>query len=81
MSILSNILHPIKAIEKWALQNFLKNIIAELPNAKEKVLAIWKEHKNEIFEKVKKSIYKAITDFIKKKMEESTNKNYVESDN
>ena len=81
MSILTNILHPIKALEQWALKNFLKNIIESLPDAKEKILQIWEEHKYEIFEKVKKAMHKAITDFIRKKMEEQGTALIVESDN
>ena len=69
MSILSNILHPIKSLQKWALTRLIEGFVKELPDAKEKILKIWEQHKYEIFEKVKKAIQKVITDFIKAKME------------
>lgn len=81
MSILNNLLHPIKATQKWAITKLLEGIVNEIPEVKSRVAAIWELHKDEIFEKVKKAIHKAISDFIKKKIEEQRATNFVESDN
>ena len=81
MSILSKIIHPVKSLEKWALTKLLEGFIHNIPYAKEKVKDIWEQHKYEIFEKVKKAMQKAISDFIKKKVEEQGATLLVQSDN
>lgn len=81
MSILNKILHPIKSIEQWAFNRFLEKVLKQIPESKRKLAELWEQHKEEIYEKVKKAIKKAITDFIAKKMEEQRNKVLVESDN
>lgn len=81
MSILTNLLHPIKAVEQWAFNRFLEKVLKQIPESKKRLAELWEQHKEEIYEKVKKAIKKAITDFIAKKIEESRNKVLVESDN
>lgn len=81
MSILNNILHPVKSLQKWALQKLFQKFINELPSGKRKLAELWEENKDEIFEKIKKAIRKTILDFFKKKMEEPQDNIYVESDN
>ena len=81
MSILNKILHPIKSIEQWAFNRFLEKVLKQIPESKKRLAELWEAHKEEIYDKVKKAIKKAITDFITKKMEESRNKVLVESNN
>ena len=81
MSILTNLLHPIKAIEQWAFHRFLEKVLKQIPESKKRLAELWEQHKEEIYEKVKTAIKKAITDFIAKKIEEQRNKALVESNN
>lgn len=61
-----------KFIEKILLQNILKQFISNAPKAKE----VWLMHKDEIIEKAIKAIKKAVTDYVKNKIN-----TYTESDN
>lgn len=81
MSILTNLLHPIKSIEQWAFHRFLEKVLKQIPESKKRLAELWEQHKEEIYEKVKTAIKKAITDFIAKKMEEQRNKVLVQSNN
>ena len=56
-------------IEKWALQRFLKRVSENIPMGQDRLLEIWKEHKEEIFEKVAAVIEKTIKNIIKKALE------------
>ena len=67
MSIFTNILHPIKAINDAILKNFIKNALDHIPELKQAGLNYLKEHKDEILETVKKAIISALKKFIEAK--------------
>lgn len=71
MSILNNILHPVKAINEAILKNFIKNALEHLPELKQAGLNYLRTHKNEILEAVKKAIISAIKKFIENKTKEA----------
>lgn len=70
-----------KWLEKWALQRLLKRVAENLPTAQDKIGEIWKEHKDEIFEKVTEAIKKAVSNVIKKALEKQGIKIFTKSDN
>lgn len=59
----------IKFIEKWAFQRFLKRVAENIPVAQDRLAEIWKEHNEEIFDKVTKAITKTIEEILKKALE------------
>ena len=67
MSIFTNILHPIKAINDAILKNFIKNALDHIPELKQAGLNYLKEHKDEILETVKAAIISAVKKFIEAK--------------
>jgi hypothetical protein len=71
MSILNNILHPVKAIKNAILKNFIKDALEKLPELKAQGLNYLKEHKDEILETVKKAIIAALKKFIEQKKKET----------
>lgn len=56
-------------LEKWALQRLLKRVTEKLPIGQDRIAEIWKENKDEIFEKVTKVIKQTIIKIIKKALE------------
>lgn len=64
-----NILHPIKSLEKWALERLLKRIVEELPVAQDKLLEVWKAHEDEIYKKVADAIKTTVLGIVKKAVE------------
>ena len=71
MSILNNILHPIKAINNAILKNFIKDALEKLPELKQTGLNYLKEHADEILEAVKKAIISAVKKFIEQKKKDA----------
>lgn len=71
MSILKNILHPVKAIKEAVLKNIIKDLLDKLPELKQQGLNYLKEHKDEILEAVKKAIISAVKKFIESKTKEA----------
>ena len=71
MSIFTNILHPIKAINNAILKNFIKNALEHIPELKQAGLNYLRTHKDEILETVKKAIISAIKKFIEAKTKEA----------
>ena len=67
MSIFTNILHPIKAINNAILKNFIKDALEKLPELKQAGLNYLRTHTDEILEAVKKAITSAIKKFIEAK--------------
>ena len=70
MSIFTNILHPIKAINNAILKNFIKDALEKLPELKQAGLNYLRTHTDEILEAVKKAITSAIKKFIENKAKE-----------
>ena len=56
-----------KWIKKKILKSIIKDVTKELPIYKRKAIAMVEEHKDEVLEKVKQAIKKAVMDFIKSK--------------
>lgn len=71
MSILNNILHPVKAIKEAVLKNIIKDLLNKLPELKQAGLNYLKGHKDEILETVKKAIISALKKFIEQKKKET----------
>ena len=67
MSILKNILHPIKAFNNMILKNFIKDALEHIPELKQAGLNYLRTHRDEILEAVKKAIISAVKKFIKAK--------------
>ena len=74
MSILTNILHPIKAFNDAMLKNIIKRALEHLPELKQAGLNYLKDHKDEILETVKKAIISALKKFIEAKTKEAKTK-------
>lgn len=55
-------------LTKFILNRIIKHIVKELPEIKEKALAIIDEHKDEVIAKVKEAIKKAIVKFVNEKL-------------
>ena len=53
-------------IEKWALQRLLKRVAKNLPLAQEELTKLWKQHKEEIFEKIVDVIQTTLKDILVK---------------
>ena len=70
MSIFTNILHPIKAINNAILKNFIKDALEKLPELKQAGLNYLRTHTDEILEAVKKAIASAVKKFIEQKTKE-----------
>ena len=70
MSILTNILHPIKAINNALLKNFIKQALEHIPELKQAGLNYLKDHSDEILAAVKKAIVSAVKKFIESKAKE-----------
>ena len=70
MSIFTNILHPIKAINNAILKNFIKDALEKLPELKQMGLNYLRTHADEILEAVKKAIASAVKKFIEQKTKE-----------
>ena len=70
MSIFTNILHPIKAINNAILKNFIKDALEKLPELKQAGLNYLRTHTDEILEAVKKAIASAVKKFIENKAKE-----------
>lgn len=68
-----NILHPIKSLEKWALERLLKRIVEELPIAQAKLLEVWKAHEDEIYKKVADAIRTTVLEIVKKALGKQDN--------
>ena len=56
-----------KWIKKKILKSIIKDVTRELPIYKRKAIAMVEEHKDEVLDKVKQAIKKAVMDFIKSK--------------
>lgn len=54
-------------IKKKILKSIIKDVTKQLPTYKKKAVAIVEEHKDEVLDKVKDYIKKAVMDFIKSK--------------
>lgn len=74
MSILTNLLHPVKAINNALLKNFIKQALEHLPELKQAGLNYLKDHKDEILATVKKAIISAVKKFIEAKAKEAKTK-------
>lgn len=74
MSILNNILHPVKAIKETILKNIIKDALKKLPELKQAGLNYLKEHKDEILETVKKAVVSAVKKFIENKAKDAKSK-------
>ena len=70
MSIFTNILHPVKAINNAILKNFIKDALEKLPELKQAGLNYLRTHTDEILEAVKKAIASAVKKFIEQKTKE-----------
>lgn len=57
-----------KFIRRKIIEGIIKDIVKELPKFKENAKLIIAEHKDEILEKVKVAIQKAVKEFIKEKL-------------
>lgn len=57
-----------KWIKKKILKSIIKSIVKEMPVYKAKALALVEEHKDEIIEKAKEAIKKAIREFLDSKV-------------
>lgn len=71
---MNKILHPIQAIQEWALKKLLQRIVDELPATEEKLKQIWKEHEDEIWDKAMEAIKTTITNLVSKALEKQNNK-------
>lgn len=69
MKLLSKLFHPIKSIEKWAIERILKRAAQAIPQIKSKLPQIWEEHHEEIETKVAAAIRQAVLKVIKKALE------------
>jgi vacuolar-type H+-ATPase subunit H len=58
----------IKFLKKKLLKSIVNDIVKELPEIKEQAVTLAKEHSDEIIEKVKEAIVKAVKDFIASKV-------------
>jgi hypothetical protein len=74
MSIINNILHPVKAINNAILKNFIKDALEKLPELKQIGLNYLRTHADEILEAVKKAIISALKKFIESKTKEAKTK-------
>jgi uncharacterized protein YlzI (FlbEa/FlbD family) len=54
-------------IKKKILKSIINDVTKQLPTYKKKAVAIVEEHKDEVLDKVKEYIKKAVMDFIKSK--------------
>lgn len=70
MSILENILHPVKAVNNALLKNFIKQALEHIPELKQAGLNYLRTHKDEILAAVKKAIITAVKKFIESKSKE-----------
>lgn len=61
-----NILHPIQALQKWAILKVVKGIVKELPFSPQIIQKVWKEHDEEIAEKVTGCIENVVVKIFKK---------------
>ena len=69
MKLLENLFHPVKSLEKWAIERILKRAIETIPQIKAKIPQIWEEHKDEIEAKVAAAIKQTVLKVIKKALE------------
>jgi hypothetical protein len=58
----------IKFLKKKLLKSIVNDIAKELPEIKEQAVTLAKEHSDEIIEKIKEAIVKAVKDFIASKV-------------
>jgi predicted transcriptional regulator len=70
-----------KWLEKWALRRLLKRVAEGIPVAQDRLAEIWKEHKDEILEKVTENIKKTIKNILTKALEKQGIKILHTSDN
>lgn len=56
-----------KWVEKLIIKRIIKRVQKELPEYQAKVLDLFEEHKDELIEKAKQAIKKAVVDFVKSK--------------
>lgn len=68
-------------IEKWALKRLLKRFAATIPVGQDRLAELWKEHNEEIFEKVTEAIKKTITNILKKALEKQGIKLFENTEN
>lgn len=69
MKLLENLFHPVKSLEKWAIERILKRAIGVIPQIRAKIPQIWEEHKDEIEAKVAAAIKQTVLKVIKKALE------------
>lgn len=66
-------IHPIKAIEKWALKRLLNRALEGLSIAKVDISEYWNAHEEEIYTKIGKSIKNTVVDIFSKAFSKSDN--------
>ena len=69
MKLFEHLFHPVKSLEKWAIERILKRAIEVIPQLKAKIPEIWEEHKDEIETKVAAAIKQTVLKVIKKALE------------
>ena len=69
MKLLENLFHPVKSLEKWAIERILKRAAEAIPQIKAKIPQIWEEHHEEIEAKVAAAIKQTVLKVIKKALE------------
>ena len=65
-------LSPISWFKKKVLESLAKDIVKSVPIIKAEGLKLIEEHKDEVIEKTKKAIKKAVVDFINSKINNKT---------
>jgi hypothetical protein len=69
MKLLENLFHPVKSLEKWAIERILKRAVQAIPQIKAKLPQIWEEHHEEIETKVAAVIRQTVLKVVKKALE------------
>ena len=67
-------LSPISWVKKKVIESLVKDIVKAVPTIKAEGLKLIEEHKDEVIEKAKKAIKKAVVDFINSKINNKTKK-------
>lgn len=65
-------LSPISWFKKKVLESLVKDIVKAVPTIKAEGLKLIEEHKDEVIEKAKKAIKKAVVDFVNSKINNKT---------
>lgn len=65
-------LSPISWFKKKVIESLVKDVVKAVPTIKAEGLKLIEEHKDEVIEKTKKAIKKAVVDFINSKINNQT---------